>query len=71
MLTRIHSGALAGHLRLVAATGLTKMAHYREYEEMISSACFEEIAYQIQVNSCSAGVCAISTMELIDVIVSG
>ncbi|KAH8090375.1 armadillo-type protein [Filobasidium floriforme] len=42
------SGALAGHLRLVAATGLTKMAHYREYEEMISSACFEEIAYQIQ-----------------------
>jgi hypothetical protein len=55
----------------MAATGLTKMAHYREYEEMISSACFEEIAYQIQVNSCSTGVCAISTMELIDVILSG
>lgn len=34
---------------MVAATGLTKMATYRELEAMISSACFEEIAFQIQV----------------------
>ena len=45
------SGALAGHLRLVAATGLTKLATYREYDKLIANACFEEIAYQIQVGT--------------------
>ena len=37
---------------MVAAMGLTKMAMYREFDEMIGSACFEEIAFQIQVRTC-------------------
>jgi len=49
--TNFDSGALAGHLRLVAAIGLTKLATYREYDRLIANASFEEIAYQIQVGT--------------------